>query len=267
MQKKITLLLCFLLWTGCASKPKELELEKIKQELSELTIEQLNYANLAEVLELEDAKVYDQTEIVQELQLEETMYQQIFFSKTEEKTYLIIEPILEAKEEVKKQIQNYWDKKIEESQTEEEKSLYQNRIEQAYLNHLIYIVDKKGTKNLEKIKDNKIKVFPNMIDVSREELQDVIELNPSKLEAHAVAITDKLDTATTYIILKYKEENVVRKSMNDYFEKLEKEFEQKDVEQYQLIKNRLEKQIGNYLVYLVSKENEKAYQIIQKNYK
>lgn len=267
MQKKIVLFLCFLLWTGCGTKPKELGIEKINRELSQLTLEQLDYTGLAEVLEIENSQIYNQEEIAKELQLEPNMYHQIFFSKSEETTtYLIIEPVSEKKDEVNEQIQSYWKKKIEEAQTEEEKIAYQNRMEQAFKGNLIYIVDSDASKKLEKIKDNKVKVFPNMIYLKREEIQSVTGLNPNKLEAHTVAITDKLDTVTMYIIVKYKEENTVRKSINDYFENLEKEWETKDEEQYQLLKNRLEKQIGNYLVYIVSKDNEKAYQIIEKNY-
>lgn len=274
MYKRIIVILSFLLMlTGCGVKEKELDFKKLTVALNQLTLEKMDYQNLPQVLEedLDTLTIYTSQEILDKLGIDEDMYQNIFFceSKEEVEAYLVIEPKTNEKELVEQKIKEYWETKIEEMENEEEKQAYQTRLEQSYGNHLIYIVGNNVTKKLDKIKDTKQKIFPSMISLERDDMEKVLGLNPSKLEAYTCAVTDKLDTVTQYMIVKYKknEETSIRQNMHDYFENLENEWKEKDTKQFELLKNRMEKQLGDYLIYLVSEDNDMAYKTIQEFYK
>lgn len=268
----MVILSSLLILTGCGAKEKGINMERLVTALNDLTLEEIDYPNLPQALEenLDTLQIYTPQEIFSKLDLDIDMYYNIFFCESKDKvqTYLIIEPKSNQREQVKEKIKNYWDIKIEQAENEEEKQAYQNRLEQSYGNHFIYIVGEKGTQKLDKIKDAKQKIFPNMIPLERNDIQKILGLNPNKIESHACAITNKLDKVTQYVIIQYKEdeEASVRQKMHDYFENLEVEWSKKDTEQFSLLKNRMEKQLGNYLIYLVSEDNDKAYEIIQDVY-
>lgn len=270
--KKMILFFSFLILTGCGTKEKELHLEELKTKLEEITVDALDYENLIDSIDepLDAIKIYDKEEISDILGLEETMYQNIFFCESNEEidTYLIIEPNLEQKDVLEKIINQYWDRKIEATENEEDKNIYQNRLEQSYGENLIYLVGKKTTEELDKIKDNKKYLFSNMLELEKTDLEEEIKLNIENIDSYLFVVSDKLNRVEQYIILKCKKDEVasIQKSMHDYFETLEYEWINKDTKNYQLLKNRMEEQLGNYLIYLVSEENEKAYQIIEESY-
>lgn len=274
MRRKLAIVLIVLLvLTGCGIKEKELDLKKLSVQLNRLTLEQIDYQNLSQIVEedLDTLTIYTHQEILDKLGLDEDMYKNIFFceSKEDVQTYLIIEPKSNQKELVERKIKAYWDSKIVETENEGEKQTYQNRLEQSYGNHLIYIVGNDVTKKLDQIKDTKQKLFPSVISLEREDIEKVLKLNPNKVEAYAGAVTDKLDTVIQYVIVKYKknEETSIRQGMHDYFENLEAEWKEKDTKQFELLKNRMEKQLGDYLIYLVSEDNDMAYKTIETLYK
>ncbi len=269
--KKIGILLSFLLiLTGCGTKEKKLELNKINRELKELTQQQMDYNNLTQVVEekLDTVIIYEKEEIIDQIGLDETMYENIFFCESKEgiEIYLIVQPKENKKDMVIELIQQYFEAKLQGTENEEEKQIYQNRVEQSYGNNLIYLVGTNLKEKLNKIKEIKEKIFPDMLVLTKEDLETDVHLNMDDIEAYTFAVTDKLNRVEQYIILKYKEETSVRKSMHDYFEQLENEWKEKDNIKYQMLKNRMEKQLGNYLIYLVSTDNQTAYKIIEQSY-
>ncbi len=259
-----------LLLTGCGVKEKELKLHQINAELKELTKNQIDYSNLNQVVEekLDTVTIYETKEILDKLGLDETMYENIFFCESKEnlETYLIVQPKEDKKTVVMDLIEQYFTFQIESTENEEEKQTYTNRLEQSYGENLIYLVGTHLKEKLDKIKDAKVKVFPDMISLSKEDLETDIHLNMDDIESYTFAVTDKLDRVEQYIIIQYKEETSVRKSMHDYFEQLESEWKEKDDFKYQMLKNRMEKQLGNYLIYLVSIDNQSAYEKIEQHY-
>ena len=57
-------------------------------------------------------------------------------------------------------------------------------------------------------------------------------------------------------------EDVVKEAINTYMTNLESQMEFYLVDQYELVKNRLEKEYGGYLIYIVSTDNDKVYNSI-----
>ncbi len=272
MKKILLMVSILLLITGCGEKEKKLNMEKLGKKLEELTTDKLDYINLNDVIEepLDKIKIYSQEEIVEQLGIEASMYQNIFFCESLEgvNTYLVVEPKESEKEKVEALIVQYWNQKIAETQNEEEKESYQNRVEQSYGENLIYLVGKDCKKKLDKIKTTKQKLFPNLLVLEKTDLEKQLGLSIDEVESYRFAMSDKLDQVEQYIIIKYNKESEadIRKKVHDYFEGLEQEWKVKDDSNYQLLKNRMEKELDQYLIYLVSKDNKKAYQIIENLY-
>lgn len=272
MKKILFIVSLLFLITGCGVKEKELDLNKIKNALEEITLDKLDYTNLSKGIEepLDTVKIYNSEEIMDKLGIDETMYHNIFFSESveEESTYLLIEPKQDQKEEIEALVTKYWNTKIAETENEEEKLRYQNRLEQSYGENLIYLVGKDTTKKLDQIKEIEQKLFPDILELERADLEKQLGIQIDKIESYAFAVSNKLDQVEQYIIIKYQKESEaeIRKAMHDYFETLEQEWKTKDNANYQLLKNRMEKELDHYLIYLVSKDNEKAYKVIENFY-
>ncbi len=269
--KKITIffLLFSFLFTGCGTKQKDLDLDQVKRELNDLVIDEIDYDSLAKNLEddLSEFTIYSQEEAENILGIQNNEYHKIFFctSNTSPQTYLVIEPVSDYKEQVEDKITTYWFNRYQNESNEEIKQIYTNRLEQEYGNHFIYIAGTDAVEKLDQIKETKQKVFPDMIFLEKTDLEKM-NINVSKVNGFLFAVTNKLDTVEQFLIIDSKDEQEVENAVHNYFENLETEWKDKDEIQYQLLKNRKETKIGNYLIYLVSRENEKAYQIIASCY-
>lgn len=104
-----------------------------------------------------------------------------------------------------------------------------------------------------------------MIVLEKEDLEN-LGIHMSDVTSYLFAITDKLDTVEQFLIIETKKEEEVKNVIHNYFEDLEEKWKTKDELVYQLLKNRKETKLGNYLIYLVSQDNESAYQIINSYY-
>ena len=106
-----------------------------------------------------------------------------------------------------------------------------------------------------------------MIILEKTDVETTLKIDISILDNYLFAVTNKLDTVEQFIIMKSKKEEEVESTIHNYFEDLETEWKNKDEEKYNLLKNRMETKIGDYLIYLVSEDNTKAYQVIESYYK
>ena len=72
--------------------------------------------------------------------------------------------------------------------------------------------------------------------------------------------------ASSYFILKPTEgkKDAVKDAMDKYMETLEENWKTYLPDQYELVKNRLEEEYGDYLVYIISTDNELVYKTIKK---
>ncbi len=271
MQKKwILIISILLLWTGCGVKEKELQLEKLNIKLQEINLDTLDYASLDTILkDVNSYNIYTKEELKEKLSLEETLYENIFFCEAKEtvQKIIVIEFKKEKKQEIEDIMKNYFEQSIQNATTEEEKKQYETRLEQEYGNHLIYIVGNNSATILEQIKETKKKIFSNMIELEKEEVEKKLDISSDMIEEYLFGISDKLNNATQYLIIKTKDSTNVRQKIHNYFEELEQEWKTKNSKQYELLKNRMEKQLGNYLIYIVSSENKMAFKMIESYYK
>ena len=110
----------------------------------------------------------------------------------------------------------------------------------------------------QKIIENKLK---NTEIVDEELLEDVYGLDLSKMDVHIIKQNSEGDL---YAIIKATDKASVKNDMKKYFEKVEKFNTNYSPERLEILSNRVEKEIGDYLIYIVSENAENIYSEILK---
>lgn len=274
MYKKIMLIICsILLLAGCGVKEKEFNWNSVSKSLQELSKDDLDYENMKTILKdkINEYEIVSTEDIKEKIGITKDMYYNVFFAKHKELENLIIvmEPKEDQKEIVELKLKDYFDQLIQTAKTEEGKQLYENRLEQSYGKHLFYIVGNDPKKILDDIKEINQKVFAHMISLEKTDLEKVVGLKINQIEGYLFAVSDKLDHVEQYLIVKTSKNKKasIQQIVHNYFENLENKWKEKDEKNYQLLKKRLEKELDQYLIYIVSDENEKAFKTIEKEYK
>lgn len=115
----------------------------------------------------------------------------------------------------------------------------------------------KATTNL----DNK---FTNMAVIDKEELESIYNLDVSKFEEYVIK-SNTSRNGNFYAIIKVNSTNKasVKQEMSSMFKILEGQSTLYSPESVSLIKNRLETSVGDYLIYIVSEDNNAYYNIVK----
>lgn len=102
----------------------------------------------------------------------------------------------------------------------------------------------------------------NMEKVDDESLTDVYSLDLEKMDEHIIKQNNDGDL---YAIIKTTKKADVKNDMSKYFEKIEKFNTNYSPERLEILNNRVEKEIGDYLIYIVAEDAEDIYSEIVKN--
>ena len=116
--------------------------------------------------------------------------------------------------------------------------------------------------NVDNIKNNIEKELKNMEEVEKDSLEDVYGLNLDLMEMHVIKQNADGDL---YAIIKTKEKTQVKNDMEKYFEKIQKFNTNYSPERLEILENRVEKEIGDYLIYIVAENAEEIYNNIVKS--
>ena len=117
-------------------------------------------------------------------------------------------------------------------------------------------LDMKKTQNIieESLKE--------MVDVEDDSLTDVYGLDLDLMDEHVIRLNDNGDL---YAIIKTKQKAKVKNEMTKYFEKVQKFNTNYSPERIEILNNRVEKEIGDYLIYIVAENAETIYKNIVDN--
>lgn len=99
----------------------------------------------------------------------------------------------------------------------------------------------------------------DMETIDNETLVDVYNIDLNLMQQH---IIKQNSAGYMYAIVLTDDKFKVKEDMNEYFDKVRDFNIAYSPEQVKLIDERLEKEIGNYLIYIVAEDNEKIYQDI-----
>lgn len=235
---------------GCGNKI--LNLEKVSENLTNLTSDNFDILTAVENIELkyfseqELENVYDYD--LEKLGIDNNNIEQMAFRIDSNKNpvYIIVKPQEGKMDIVKKEFNDYF------------KTLSLNdKLEEEYQDCLIYVFSDKKEEVLKTIKDSKSPIFGMLMDVGNADLEALTGINPNDLEEFLVK-NSVITQANSYFILKPKKDkyDVVKKALDDYMTNVENQWATYLPDQYELVKNRLEEEYGDYLIYIISIDNE-----------
>ena len=118
-----------------------------------------------------------------------------------------------------------------------------------------------GNEDLTTLDINKTKgiienKLENMMDINKNLLTDTYELDLSLMDEYAIKQNMNGDL---YAIIKTSHKNEVKDDMDEYFEKVKTFNQAYSPERLQLLENRLEKEIGDYLIYIIAEDANEIY--------
>ena len=116
-------------------------------------------------------------------------------------------------------------------------------------------------KEVKKLDINKASVaieesLDNMVNIDGETLEKVYGVSLSNIEEFIVKQNGDGDM---YAIIKPKDKAKVQKDMEGYFSIIKKYNKEFEPDRLETLENRLEKEIGDYLIYIVSENSEDIY--------
>lgn len=271
MLKKLLLgSMCLCLFTGCGNKDVDLDLDKIKEDLSNLAMDTVSIpsisSNISEYFANAES-IYDHDfDEKFGLNKEDIESYAVAIDDHTKDMYFILKPIDGKKETVKETMNAYFENLLSSLTDEESKNKVENRKEEEYQGILIYLVSDQNEQVMTAIKNSKDPVFGMMMYIDQDALNQNFNINSEDLEEYLIATPMMIVNSNTYIIVKPKanKKETVKKAIDKYMTDLETQWSTYLPDQYELVQNRLVKEYGGYLIYIVSSDNEKVYNTIVK---
>lgn len=270
------LLLClvticsFVFITGCTSKEVSLNLEDLSNKLDNLKNNQFDRFSATQVIESKIANL----EAIYDYDFEEKFgftnenieNYSVGINESNMDVYFLVKPKDGKKEDVKKEIDHYFES-LEKNQDEK---IANKAKEKSYIEvqgYLVYVMADQSDEILEEIKNCRENVFGALSEINDEMLFNQFDINKEDVEDYLIKTPMMITSSNSYIIIKPKDgkKEEIKEKMNSYMEKLEKQWEIYLVDQYELVKNRLEEEYGDYLIYIISSDNELVFDTIKAN--
>ena len=273
--KKLLILVTTFLFIGCMNNEKSLNLENVSKDIDNLEVNEINLTSAVNEIEATDS--YDKMEYVLEDDLKnmgitlDNIDKYVIRKSTDEseKTglYMIIKPKEDRIDVVKEEINNYLTKKTNEELDEKDKKLYEERIEKEYDGYLIYIIGEDNKNILNIILDNKEKIFTKLVSIKDEDIKKEIGINSSDIEESLIKLSGDLESANMYMIIKCDKNKLedLDDSIDEYLDNLEEKWKDNN-EQYELVKNHLKTKLDNYIILIISNDNERVLKTIKENF-
>lgn len=131
--------------------------------------------------------------------------------------------------------------------------------------------EKKESWNLDKIDDKlmayqeKGEMFKDCEKISLEKMASKYDFHDTYIEEGIIRMSSTTVNYNMYFILKPKEgkESEVEKEMENFFTSFADMIQNYYPEEYTKVKNRLERKIDGYLIYIVSEDNETVLSLIE----
>ena len=276
MKKIIISLSSIIFILGCSLNKPIVNLNNIEEKIDHIQLDELDLNEIVHSIEKED--FYDKMEYKKDEELKligldvneinDYIYRKSTTDSDKYGFYIILKVNDTYKEKAKEIMNNYFTNLINEELDSDKLYLLLNKIEFEYNDYLIYIVGNKNNTILDKIIENKKKVFTNLIKINEVKLKDLNIGNGENLEKYLMKISSNINNSDLYFIVKPKKGKKleVEESINKYFNKLEEKFKNNETE-LNKIKNKTITNTNDYLIYIISSDNEKVLKTIKNELK
>lgn len=271
MKKSIFIILslfAIVLLTGCGKV--DLDLDKVRESISTLKGEKID-ASLV-YGEVNMIEKYQDLEYIYEFDYEQYGFnldeiEEFSFGYNKDtKDFYVVFKAKEGKDKtVKKSVESFVESLKKDEKNEEVLNKLKNYKLETIDGYIVAVSVKDNADLLKVIKNCKNPIFANMMEMPVESIEDVLGLKEDQVEEFLMATPMMIVRSDTYIIVKPSEGNkkAVKEKIDEYMDALEKQWETYLPEQYELVKNRLEKEYDGYLIYIVSIDNDLVYKTIK----
>ncbi len=271
MKKKIVLfisLIAIILLTGCTKV--DLDLEKVKESVMSLKEDKIDASLVYGEVNMKEE--FQNLEYIYEFDYEKYGFniddlEKFSFGYDEENKdfYILFKAKDDKNDVVKKSIKEFVDN-LKKDETEQEViSKLNNYILREEDDYIMALASSNQDELLQIIRNSKNPIFANMMEIPVESIEDTLGIKEDQVEEFLMATPMMIVRSDTYIIIKPSEGNkeAVKEKIDEYMSNLETQWETYLPAQYELVKNRLEKELGDYLIYVVSIDNDLVYKTIK----
>lgn len=139
-----------------------------------------------------------------------------------------------------------------------------NAKEEEINGYLVYVASDDNDSVISKVKESKAPLFSMLEEIPSETINDLLNITSLDYEEISMGIPAILVKSNMYIVVKPKEgkEETIKTAIDDYMTSLENQWKNYLPDQYELVKNRKEGKIGDYLVYIISDDNDLVFNTI-----
>ncbi|MEG0826046.1 MAG: DUF4358 domain-containing protein [Bacilli bacterium] len=260
------MLVMTVMMTGCGKENIKLDLAKVDESLLSLTNDEFYLLGVHEIVDKninEMTSIYDY-DLKEKFNLNKDNISDslVKYNETTKELVMFLKPVELKKEEVKKEVTAYFTNLAKE---EKYKDLISKRLEKEYEGYLVYIVTNKNEELFNKVKEAKMPIFGAMMAITGENIETTLGLTSDMYDEFVMEMPMMIVNSNTYIIVKPKsgKSDIVKEKINAYMVKLEEQWKSYLPAQYELVKNRKVEKIGDYLVYVVSSNNNKVVETIK----
>lgn len=268
----LTLIIATMVLTACGKENVSLNLKDLSSKLDNLKGEEFDRFTAANIINekvdgLKD--IYDYEYDFKEnfgFDSEDIEFYTIAMNEENMDMYLFLQPLKDKKEDVKNALDNYFSE-LENSDNQEIANKAKNKSYTQIGSYLVYIMTDNSSDILNSIKDSKENIFGALMEVNDETLESQFNINKSDVKEYLIKVPMMITSSNSYIIIKPVDgkKDEIKEKIDEYMTKLEKQWETYLPEQYELVKNRLEKEYGDYLIYIVSSNNDLVFETIKAN--
>ncbi len=252
--KKLFIILGLLVFTGCGNE--ELVLSGLSGELDRLSTGEFNI----QMIDVEGIGAFDEMESIYDYDFDDIFdidsdlvsEYNVLYNEDTEHFLAVFKAVDGEKEELVSQMKDY---------TED----LENVTFVEYEGYLIYVSSYNNQIVVERVKNATTPIFNSMMEVSGDELETMIGVSKDDVSEFLVKVPMMMTQSSSVIIVKPIEgkEEVVKNELEVYMTKLEEQWETYLPDQYELVKNRKVEFVGEYLVYIISSNNDLVFDAIK----
>lgn len=270
-----------LLLTGCSSK--SIDFTKLETSLLSIQSETIDLSNVVSAVEIDEeilpkmdyiyindmivkfgingSEYFDNVVIrVPMFTDDPTNLEDSLGSKPENDENLEIYMVLEAKEDKYEEAIIELDKFFDS--LEHYTDAVSNMIKTEIDGYIVYIMADNAEQILNLIIGSNPKLFSNYISLEKEQFENRYGVGADLIDELFVKVPYMSSTEATLIIIKAEngQSSKIRNLLDDHFDNIESQVNYVDYKS--LLSNRMYKRIGNYLIYIITTDNDKVYEVI-----
>ncbi len=253
MKKILLLAFIAISVTACGNEEVILDLDKINEEVTSVTTGEVNIQGV----DLDNLGVFGQMNYIYDFDFEDTfnldssIITEYNVRMSEDKKELMA--IFKTTDE--DELTVVMDKYLED---------YDNAEMYEFEGYIIYIASSDNAIVLDAIKSSEPLIYNSMLDLSNEQISDILNINVEDLEEYIIKLPAMATSAFTFMVVNPVDEKFdeVKEALDTYFSSQEDMWSTYLPDQYEYMKNRKEEVLGEYLVYIVSTNNDLVYDIV-----